>query len=165
MTANNLTAERLRELLHFEPKTGVFTWLQRRGSITPGAIAGTLHHDGYRQIKALGRLHGSHRLAWLYVNGRLPLGDIDHIDGCRANNAIENLRDVPRSINLQNQRRPRSDNTHGFLGITLNAKTNKWHARIQCSGKQHSLGYFDTPEKAHDAYLMAKRAKHQGCTI
>lgn len=165
MTTDNFTVERLRQILHYDPETGVFTRLLQRGGALVGSVAGTQHHDGYRQIKAFGRFYGAHRLAWLYVHGSLPTGHVDHIDGCRANNAIHNLRDVARSVNLQNQRKPRSDNTNGFLGVSLHVRTNKWYARIQLDGKQRNLGYFDTQEKAHQAYLIAKRTLHSGCTI
>lgn len=165
MAAADLTAQELRELLHYDPETGVFTWLKRRGSRAGGSIAGSPHEDGYIQIGVLGRLYGAHRLAWVYMHGLFPTGDVDHIDGVRSNNKIKNLRDVSRSVNLQNQRKPRSDNTSGFLGITLNVRTNTWCARIQSNGKQRNLGYFKTQEEAHNAYLAAKRLHHLGCTI
>ncbi|WP_230878255.1 HNH endonuclease signature motif containing protein [Burkholderia sp. 9779_493] len=108
----------------------------------------------------------AHRLAWFYVYGEWPSGDIDHIDGVRTNNAINNLRDVPRGVNMQNQRRARSNNrTSGLLGVTWHARRYRWCAQIQVDGKRKGIGYFDDAETAHQAYLDAKRKLHAGCSI
>lgn len=85
---DELTAGRLRELLHYNPETGTFTWIARsaHGShIRIGAIAGSSpNSNGYLQIRADGRTYKAHRLAWLYVNGEWPRADIDHKNGVRA---------------------------------------------------------------------------------
>lgn len=159
-----LTAERLRELLNYDPETGVFTWrVSRRATARPGSVAGTITPKGYRAIW-IGANYRAHRLAWLYVYGVWPTHEIDHIDGNRANNAIANLRDVTRSVNHENLRRARSDSAHGFLGVSP-FKGKWWKARITVNGKWQHLGTFKTPEEAHAAYLEAKRRLHVGCTI
>jgi len=165
MAKTDLTAERLRELLDYDPETGIFINRISRGKAKNGCQAGSRHHDGYRQICIDGRVYGEHRLAWIYVYSVTPLNDIDHIDGNRSNNAISNLRDVSRSQNLQNQRVCRSDNKSGFLGVSWNQETELWYARIQINKIQKGLGYFKTPEDAHLAYLNAKREIHSTCTI
>ena len=106
-----------------------------------------------------------YRLAWLYVHGKLPDGDIDHINGKPSDDRIKNLRDVSRSVNLQNQRAARSNNSSGLLGVFFQKTMNKWTSKIQLDWKTKSLGYFDTAEEAHAAYLKAKRELHEGCTI
>jgi hypothetical protein len=159
-----LTAERLRELLNYDPETGVFTWrVSRRATARPGSVAGTITPKGYRNIW-IGGNYRAHRLAWLYVHGKWPDHEIDHIDGNRANNAIANLRDVTRSVNHENLRCARSDNAHGLLGVSP-SKGKRWKTSITVNGKWQHLGTFKTPEEAHAAYLEAKRRLHVGCTI
>lgn len=88
-----LSAGRLKELLHYDSDTGAFTWLaptNRR--IRVGTAAGSTRQDGYVKIVVDGSLHYAHRLAWLYTHGDLPPANISHIDRCRANNRIANLR-------------------------------------------------------------------------
>lgn len=165
MAVEILSAQRLRELLNYDPHTGIFTNRISRKTAKAGLQSGCEHHDGYRQIRIDGRFYGSHRLAWLYMHSTMPMHDIDHIDGNRSNNSIGNLRDVSRSINLQNQRACRSDNKSGFLGVSWNEETQLWYSRIQLKGLQKCLGYFKTPEDAHQAYLNAKRVLHSGCNI
>lgn len=165
MATPNLTAARLRELLHYNPDTGEFTRLvQTCGRALVGDIAGTDHVRGYRRIRVENVSHMAHRLAWLHVHGEWPAGLIDHIDGNPGNNRIGNLRVVNSSLNQQNQRRARSDNRQsGLLGVHPNYK--KWSAGIRVNGKRIHLGSFDTPEEAHEAYLKAKRELHPTCTI
>lgn len=162
-----LTAARLRELLHYDPATGVFTWITKssvKSRITVGSQAGSLKSDThYFKICIEKSGYYSHRLAWLYMTGNWPEGEIDHIDGMRTNNIYTNLRDVNSSINRQNQRN-RNNTKTGLLGARPNGK-NRWAATIEVEGKARHLGQFSSPELAHHAYLKAKRLLHQGCTI
>lgn len=165
MSKASLTAARLRELLKYDPETGVFTWVARIKGIKPGSTAGCQRKDGYIVLRVDRSLHPAHRLAWLYVHGEHPKADIDHIDGNPSNNAISNLRDVSRSINNQNQRRPHSKNKSGHLGVSREKGGKLWEARIKGPDGVVRRGHFATPELAHAAYLEAKRALHAGCTI
>jgi hypothetical protein len=159
-----ITAERLRELLSYDPKTGVFQWLYSRGSARAGAIAGSADSYGYLQTKIDGRMYLNHRLAWMHVNGEWPSGQIDHINGCRSDNRFENLRNVSASVNQQNRKKARVDNKCGWLGVSSSGK--RWQARISYpGGKDVYLGVFDTPELAHSAYLEAKKRFHPEGTI
>lgn len=88
--------------------------------------------------------------------GRL---DVDHQDGNGLNNRRCNLRGATRSQNLSNQR-IRSNNTSGFKGVSRNKARAKWMAYIALHGKQHHLGYYDTPEAAHAAYVEASARLH-----
>lgn len=165
MAASDLTAARLRELLHYNPETGVFIWrVFRCGRAMPGAVAGR-KTGGYWCINIDGKTHKAARLAWLYVTGDWPEHVVDHRDTNKLNNCWGNLRDITQPNNLQNQRRARSDNLLGLLGVTKHAKNNKFQARITLDKKTLSLGYFHTPDEAHAAYVEAKRRLHPGCTI
>ena len=155
-----LTAERLREVVSYDRATGEFV---RRGT---GRRAGTLKDNGYLHFTVDGVKWGAHRLAWLYVHGQWPDGDIDHIDGNRRNNALANLRDVSRSTNLQNLRCAKSHNkSTGLLGAHFHRQSGRYTSRIQTNGRDKHLGTFDTPEAAHAAYIAAKRELHEGNTL
>jgi hypothetical protein len=167
LAKSSVTGERLRELLHYAPETGAFTWRARsRNGVQVGAVAGCGHGEGYWFIGIDGRRYFAHRLAWLYVHGAWPTADIDHINGVRNDNRIVNLRDVTRSVNLQNQRRaPNHNKSSGLLGASFNARKLKWKSTIGVGGKPRHLGFFATAQEAHAAYVAAKRDVHAGCSI
>jgi hypothetical protein len=168
MSEHTLTALRLRELLNYEPDTGQFRWLMpagRYGRIPAGSIAGGIDSNGYILIRVDGRRYGAHRLAWLYVYGEWPSGEIDHIFGVKHDNRINQLRCVSLAVNQQNLRGPRTNNTSGFLGVSWHKGTKRWVAQMWVAGKNRTLGYFSTAEDASAAYLSAKRIHHAGCTI
>ena len=157
----NLTQERLREVLSYDPVTGIFTWLKQLHVSRIGNRAGSATKDGYLTICIDQVRYPAHRLAWFYVFGTWPVFDIDHIDSDRKNNAIANLRDVPRADNLQNRRTPYRTNSHGFLGVTKSrSKSKPWMASIQAFGKRRHIDVFATQEEAHAAYLKAKAELH-----
>ncbi len=171
---NELTAERLRSLLSYSPDTGAWTWLvdvkTGRGNgrlhMAAGSTAGALASPkGYRKIGIDGRSYWAHRLAFLWMTGEWPAKHVDHIDGDGSNDAWLNLRDVSRSTNMQNMRRARCDSATGVLGVTFNKRRQKWIAQITSGGKNKGLGYFDTADSAHQAYVAAKRIQHEGCTL
>lgn len=161
-----LTAERLRELLDYNPETGALTRLTRPAQRSRiGDVVGWTGAYGYTIVAVDGRDYLAHRLAWLHVHGRWPTADIDHINGDRADNRLENLREVTRGQNLQNQRRARRDNRTGILGVSYRADRGSWRAHIGAGGRQHHLGTFATPQEAHDAYVTAKRRLHEFGTL
>jgi hypothetical protein len=153
-----LTAERLREVLSCNPETGLFTCKVSRGNIRAGSIAGIKRHDGYIRIYIDGRWYMAHRLIWLHAYGTWPEHEIDHVDGDKTNNRLCNLRLATTSQN--NANRPvHKNNKCGFKGVAL--YRGKWRSQIQVDGKNHHLGYFDTAEEAHAAYVAAAE-KHFG---
>ena len=165
MAKTDLTATRLRELLSYDENSGVFIWRVSAGRVKSGSVAGS-GSNGYSRVHINGFDHWAHRLAWLYVHGDWPIQQIDHINGIRSDNRIDNLRDVSHSWNQQNQRRPQSDNkTSYFLGVSWSSKSRKWNASITLNGIQKNIGLFDSEIDAHDAYKAQKRILHGGCTI
>ncbi|WP_225784263.1 HNH endonuclease signature motif containing protein [Xenophilus sp. Marseille-Q4582] len=178
MATHDLTAARLRELLHYDASTGIFTWMKRPLSMFrdlracaawngryAGQTAGGIS-NGYVSIGVFDRAHWAHRLAWLYVHDEWPEHEIDHINGIRTDNRMQNLRDVRRVVNQQNvysvsrgQKMP--------MGVFCNKRKREraYSANIRIQGKTKHLGYFETAEMASQAYIAAKRLHHAGCTI
>jgi hypothetical protein len=99
-----LTAQRLRELFHYDPDTGIFTWRvkPRKGCVQIADIAGHVNHTGYRSIKIDQRAYRAHRLAWLYMYGVWPPGDLDHDNTIKDDNRLVNLREATDPQNQAN---------------------------------------------------------------
>lgn len=157
----DLTAERLRCALEYEPRTGNFIWRERPSNrVRVGDIAGNVNkRTGYKSIKIDGLSYYSHRLAWLHVYGEWPQGIIDHRDGDKTNNRIENLRAATLAQNAANAKRP-VHNTSGFKGAWFHGRDRRWVANIKVDRKTKYLGSFDTREEAHAAYMAAARSLH-----
>lgn len=163
MRKQQITAERLRQLVRYDQETGHFI---RNIKTAPRAIVDRptgADHNGYLAMSLDCRRYYLHRLAWLYMVGEWPRNKIDHIDGNRKNNVWANLRDVSDMVSAQNMRRASKNNAVGLLGVYKKRK--RFVARIYTSGKQIVVGSFDSPEEAHAAYVTAKRRHHIGCTI
>jgi hypothetical protein len=156
---SDLNSTRLRELLNYDPDTGVFTWRIAANRAVPiGRIAGYVSADGYRAIRINGRGYPAHRLAWLYAKGTFPGTALDHMNGVRDDNRISNLREATAAQNAQNRARPQGANPH--IGVYWYAQRRKWRALIWVAGRVKHLGLFTTPEAARDAYLQAKESLH-----
>jgi hypothetical protein len=158
----DITAETLRALLAYNPETGEFRWRVNRKGIQMGDVAGCVNSSGYTRIKVNGMEFVAHRLAWLYTHGTWPDHQIDHINGDKRDNRIKNLRDVSRSVNLQNQTRARRGSTSGLLGVSWHKHKEQWETKIMIDKRSQHIGYFHTPEAAHAAYLAAKLRLHPG---
>ena len=102
MTNSQLTVERLRELLSYDPATGKFLWRVGRQCMRAGAVAGATEVQGYRVIKIDGKIYKAHRLAWLYVTGEWPPEEIDHKNTDPQDNVWSNLRLATHSQNQAN---------------------------------------------------------------
>lgn len=151
-----ITAERLREVLHYDPETGVFTCRINRRRARTGDIAGTLTKKGYVQIAIDGSLYLGHRLAWLYMTGEWPELDCDHEDTNKSNNRWSNLREATPTQNNANCR-TRSHNVSGLKGVRYDKRRSRWWACLTANKKFVWLGYHPTPEAAHAAYVTAAK--------
>lgn len=154
---NDLTAERLRELLDYDPETGVFRWRvcpnkTGGGRVQAGSIAGRIHRDGHRIINIEGTQLYAHRLAWLYVHGRWPAEEIDHINRNPDDNRITNLREATHGLNFANSR---TRSMSGLRGAYRHE--GKFVAQIVAGNETKYLGRFDTAEEAHLAYQRKRR--------
>jgi len=128
-----------------------------RGGKAKGSIAGYIRTDGYTYIRVKNRQYLGHLLNWYYYYREWPKEQLDHLNGITSDNRIENLRDVSQSLNQQNQKQaPITNKSSGLLGVSKNGS--KWQARITIpGGTRKSLGGFNTPEEAAEAYKIAKR--------
>lgn len=152
--------------VHYNAITGVFTWAYGRRGVSRGAIAGSLGFDGYWRIKINRKVYAAHRLAWFLTHGQWPSVEIDHINGNKLDNRIVNLRQADRSVNSQNKRTAQANNLScGLLGVTWNKQHLRWQSKLMVKKKAVHVGYFDSPEEAHAAYIAKKRELHAGCTI
>ena len=158
-TANNLTVEFLREILHYEPETGVLTWrVQPNGRVPKGSVAGYTH-EGYIALKIKRKRYFAHNLAWFYVYDEWPNCQLDHIDLNPKNNRIANLRLCTVAQNLQN-RSIQSNNTSGHPGVKWHKNMQKWTANIGVNGRRIWCGSFDLIEEAIEARKAAKLKHH-----
>lgn len=152
-----LTCERLRQVLDYDPGTGLFRWRVSLRKGFAGRIAGTTDTGGYIIIGIDGLRYFAHRLAWMFVHGAFPPDQIDHIDRNTGNNRIANLRPATGSQNLANMAM-RITNTSGKKGATWHKRAGKYQSQIKVSGRCVYLGLFNDPESANAAYAAA--AKH-----
>jgi len=154
-----LTQARLKELLAYDPTTGEFTNLKSgRGRKPVGTVVGSPNNTGYTTSMIGGKNYLHHRLAWLYTHSVFPPTDLDHRDGVRTNNALQNLRPATRAENCQNAA-TRNDNRSGSPGVRRVGA--RWRARLSVRGVHHHLGYFPDWQSAEAARLRAKREHHE----
>lgn len=154
-----LTASKARELLDYNPETGVFRRKLSGHGRVAGQIAGTKQKDGYLQFSVDGRMYFAHRVAWLYVTGSWPTEQIDHINGVGTDNRFANLREATGAQNQWNKGR-KAGSLSGLKGVAWNAALGKWQAQIKADKKAVYLGVFNCPTVAHFAYVRASHALH-----
>lgn len=155
-----ITQNELKQCLKYDPITGKFTRTKTSRVSSDGTV-GTVQKKGYRSIYVKNKAYAAHRLVWLYVHGCWPKDQIDHINGNRDDNRVENLREVTNSENTRNRRNPQGSNP--YLGVTKKRWRSgfRWCARIMLNGKSKHIGYFKTAEAAKDAYLNMKKELHK----
>jgi len=160
------TAARVRDVLAYNPETGVLRWrVSVSNNIKAGAVAGYVTSTGYRNVCVGWREYRAHRLIWLHVHGEWPRDQIDHINGKRDDNRLCNLREVTNRLNGENRTKSNRNSGTGLLGVSLAKGDTRFRATITIAGKLRHLGYFATAEEAHCAYLSAKRVYHEGSTL
>jgi len=171
----NITAERVLQLLDYERKTGTLRWkvatpdmfqnpisesyLKTRNTRFAGAEAGCVMKSGYRIIRIDDVLYLRHRLIWLLEKGELPEDEIDHVDGVEAGDQIGNLRLATRHQQQQNMRISKRS-TSRVTGVSWNRNANKWMAYVSVDGKRIYLGIFADLDKAVAARKQAKKEHH-----
>jgi hypothetical protein len=152
-----ISQDELRASVGYE-QDGRLIWLVRRGSrqvgYPVGCVKKTGKNAGYGQAEINGKPYGLHRLVWFYHHGTWPK-EIDHINGIRTDNRIENLRPANRHIQMQNIHK--AIGAVGLLGVSREG--NRFKAAIWMGGKQRSLGRFKTAQEASDAYWAARRER------
>lgn len=148
-----LSIERLKEVLHYDPLTGYFTWkIATSFRVRVGQIAGFVD-NGYILIGIDGVRYQAHLLAWMYMTGTHPEHFVDHESGSRSDNRWKHLRAATRSENNRNSG-VRSHSALGLKGVQRH-RTGRFVAKIQFNGKQKYLGIFDTAELAAQAFKDA----------
>jgi len=150
-----ITQSELKSRLHYNPMTGDFTWLIASSRAKKGRCAGTLSH-GYISIGIDGCLYSAHRLVFLYMTGKQPENEVDHINHIRSDNRWVNLRLASRIDNNMNKSL-RADNTSGTPGVAWQKSRRKWHAKINVNGVFHFLGRFTDKKDAINARKQAEK--------
>lgn len=139
-----LTQSKIKELLQYDEDTGDFTWNVSRGGVKLGDKAGhncLKNSKFYTIIGINGSLYRAHRLAFLYVTGSFPTGEVDHINGSGIDNRWVNLREVDRLENGRNMRL-HAHNSSGISGVSWRKQRGKWRAFINIDNVQRNLGHF-----------------------
>jgi hypothetical protein len=153
----NKTLRELRSWLSYKKDTGIFVWKKERSGrgrnkTKKGSRAGSINSKGYINITFFGKSYKAHRIAWAFFYGRFPAGQIDHINGIKKDNRIENLRDCSTQQNCQNKVIHRSGR---LVGTTFSKTQNKWISQIRIRGKKVRLGSFESEKEAHEKYIEA----------
>lgn len=156
-----VTQAAMKQLLHYDPATGIFTRLRGgRWNQNAGIVAGTKNKNWYIRIYLMGAYHHAHRLAWLYMTGEWPAAQIDHINRDKADNRWCNLREATPRQNLANKGAQANSNS-GVRGVHYYNARDKWVPYIQApTGKLKRLGYYDTMEEARAVRIAAAKALH-----
>lgn len=144
---------RAKELYEYNEESGELIRLTSSGGVTEGSVAGRLASNGYIHIGIDGKEYLAHRLAWLFMNGELPLCEIDHINRDRSDNRISNLRECTSSENNHN-RAMFTNNSSGCTGVSFTS--NRWRASITIDGTRINLGRFEKYSDAVDARKNAE---------
>lgn len=155
-----ITQEELKQYLDYNKDTGMFTWIQKKAAWQKiGSVAGSLHHEGYIVIGFNYKPYPAHRLAWLFVYGKFPEKELDHINRIRTDNRIVNLREVTTQQNQFNLTK-RQRTTSNYIGVSWNTSRQRYIAQIQVNKQKVYLGLFDNELDAHKAYQDAKARLH-----
>ena len=151
-----MNSDFLKNFFCYDPESGVFTRRKKWGRQNVGDPVGSISPQGYVQVGVGGRTYGAHRLAWLYVTGSFPDGEIDHINRNRSDNRFKNLRAVTRSENLMNTIAKQTSKS-GVKGVSLRSlrkgkrPKKMWRADFSFNKKRFYLGNFYTLEAASEA--------------
>lgn len=151
--------ERLHELFSYDARAGLLCWQQPGPGRTIGRPAGRVDTSSYRRVMIDYTSYQHHRLVWTYHNEDPCSMLVDHINGDRRDDRIENLRLATDSQNRRNSGMFCS-NTSGYKGVTWDKNWKKWKAYIYVKNRRIHLGAFNTPEEAAAAYAIAAQQHH-----
>lgn len=157
----------IRSNMHYDAETGILTWTTRKQGRVVGKPIGQYDKDGYLILVRSENGHKSgkkkrycvHRIAWIWVHGKEPVDQIDHINGNKSDNRLCNLREANTAENMRNVGK-QSHNTSGWKGVSWHKLRSKWRADIKVNQKQIALGLFDCPASASFAYQIAADKYH-----
>lgn len=155
-----LSLKDFKEHLEYDRKNGVFYRKKSNNQNKVGDIVGNKRKNGYVIAKIKGHNILVHRLVWLFEHGEWPNELLDHIDGDKSNNKINNLRPATYTQNKLNSKTSKN-NKIGLKGVQLHQKSGKYRARIFHNKRHVSLGLYNTPEEAHAAYVAKAKELHQ----
>lgn len=157
---DQLTQEYLKQILHYDPATGFFTWKVSRGyQAKKGNRAGYDTHSGYLAIGINRVRYYAHRLAWLYVHGTFPKAHLDHINGVTCDNRICNLRVASAAENISNGKH-RVNNTSGVKGLRFLPRSGKWQGQVRKNYRNYHTKSFSTREEAVEALRVLRVELH-----
>jgi len=140
----------LLKQLRYDVDTGLLWWKERKINRQMDKSCGTLHHNGYLYLRIDGRLYTLHRIIWKMATGREP-NYLDHINGCRVDNRLSNLREVSRNQNNRSIGLTKA-NRSGYIGVRFSEKDKCWTTHITIERKRISLGRFKDKRQAVEAY-------------
>ena len=153
----DLKQDRLKEVLDYDPETGVFTWkVNRRGTARAGTRAGTPDPVGYHQIMVDGRRYQAHRLAFLFMTGNFPISEVDHINRDNTDNSWKNLRQATRSQNVANTK-INCKNKSGYRNVCWDSGIGRWRADGKVNNKSKYLGHFDSAKEAAEVAAIWRK--------
>lgn len=148
--------EQISEYLSYDPDTGIIRWIKTSSNRAQvGQPAGSKDKKGYLKIGIAGKILYAHRIAWLLYYGEWPKDQIDHINQCKSDNHIMNLREATNTEQTRNQKH-RANNKSGFRGVAWNKKKKKYEAYLHSDGEKIFLGYFICQHKAYHARKIAE---------
>lgn len=155
-----LTQEKLREILHYDPDSGAWTWIKPASyNVEVGQAAGTVSFYGYRIITINRKKYRSARLAHLYMTGSWPVFEADHENRCKLDDRWDNIRDLSRSENALN-RDTQSNNESGTRGVHWDFDRSKWFVQVKKDNVTHFIGRYDDFDEAVSARDEAVKKIH-----
>ena len=151
--------QHLKELLNYDPETGIFTWTKFRGNRYTGKVAGSVRPSGHIVMSINWKQYSAARLAWLYMTKRNPKTNVRHINGIEGDNRWSNLE--TRSVKVKEPVELWSTNTTGVRGVSWNQRDQRYVASISIKGIKHRLGNFKTLTQAAAVRKAAEQTKEK----
>jgi hypothetical protein len=156
---HSITVAQVRDLFSYDTQAGVLLWRKHSRPACVGQPVPVYCDRGYQKTRVNRVWCRVHRLIWMVWYGEDAPAMIDHVDGDRSNNRIENLRATDAFLNQQNRREAERGSKVALLGVSV-TRTGKYRAKIRHHSREVYLGMFDTADAAHKAYLKAKKDLH-----